>query len=250
MRGSLRGSTRRLAFTHEGERFLVDARRILADWNRSVDGVKPSPALSGPIRITATNDFGRLRLLPLLDRFQAQHPAVRIELHLGDGVVDLIEQNLDLALRNGPLPDSTLRSRPLVRSKRIICATPAYWRRRGKPARPADLAAHNCLVLHRPGVPFATWPFLVDGKPVAIRVRGDRVANDGGVLRHWAMHGHGIMIKNRWEVRRELDEGVLETALDDFALPHVDLFAVTPGRSPGRRVVALVDFLASQLRDG
>ncbi|MDH1265201.1 LysR family transcriptional regulator [Pseudomonas sp. GD03944] len=241
-------STRKLSFTHEGERFLADARRLLADWDDSVEGLRQGSQLKGPIRLTATSDFGRLKLVPLLDRFMALHPEIQVTLHLSDGVIDMIEHNLDLALRNGPLADSTLRSRLLVRSQRIICAAPGYWQRHGKPTHPEHLAGHNCLILHRPGVPFSTWPFEIDGKPVAVRVSGNRVANDGGVLRQWAMQGHGVMIKNRWEIRRELDDGTLETALDDFVPRHVDLFAVTPRRAPSRRVAALIDFLAEQFQ--
>lgn len=240
-------STRKLTFTHEGEQFLANARRLLIDWGNTIDAIRPERSLKGPVRITATSDFGRLKLTPIIDQFMELHPDIQVTLLLGDGVVDFIENNLDIALRNGPLVDSNLVSRALVRSQRIICATPGYWRSRGKPGHPEQLVDHNCLLLHRPGVAFSTWPFLVDGKTVSIRVSGNRIANDGGVLRSWAMLGYGIMIKNRWEVRRELDSGELETALDDFALPHVDLYAVTATSNPSRRVRAMVDFLADQL---
>ena len=240
-------STRKLTFTHEGEVFLAYARGLLADWDGSIDGIRQSGPLKGPIRMTATSDFGRRQLVPLVDRFMALHPQIQVTLHLGDGVVDLIEHNLDLAVRNGPLMDSNLRSRALIRSQRIICATPGYWKTHGKPSHPEQLAGHNCLILQRPGVPFATWPFMIAGKPMAVRVTGNRTANDGGVLRHWAMQGHGVMIKNRWEVRHEIEEGLLETALDEYVPPHVDLYAVTAGGAPSRRVSALVDFLAEEL---
>ncbi|MDR9751498.1 LysR family transcriptional regulator [Pseudomonas sp. SZMC_28357] len=240
-------STRKLTFTHEGEVFLAYARGLLADWDGSIDGIRQSGPLKGPIRMTATSDFGRRQLVPLVDQFMALHPQIQVTLHLGDGVVDLIEHNLDLAVRNGPLMDSNLRSRALIRSQRIICATPGYWKTHGKPSHPEQLAGHNCLILQRPGVPFATWPFMIAGKPMAVRVTGNRTANDGGVLRHWAMQGHGVMIKNRWEVRHEIEEGLLETALDEYVPPHVDLYAVTAGGAPSRRVSALVDFLAEEL---
>lgn len=241
-------STRRLTFTHEGELFLARARRLLADWDDAIEGIGQHGPLKGPIRMTATNDFGSQQLVPLIDRFMAAHPAIQISLHLGDGVVDLIENNLDLALRSGPLADSTLRARLLRRSQRVVCAAPSYWRAHGKPAHPDELARHNCLILHRPGVPFSSWPFTIDGKAAAVRVSGDRVANDGGVLRHWAVRGYGVMIKNGWEVRRELGDGTLETALEDFASPAVDFYAVTAGGAPSHRVAALIDFLAEALR--
>lgn len=240
-------STRKLTFTHEGHQFLLYARRFLADWEGSIEGVRQTGPLKGPIRMTATSDFGRVRLLPLVDRFMEIHPGIQVTLHLGDGVIDMIEHNLDLALRNGPLVDSSLRTRALVRSQRVICAAPVYWQAHGKPAHPDQLAAHNCLILHRPGAPFSAWPFVIEGKAFAVRVSGNRIANDGGVLRHWALQGHGVMIKNRWEVRREIDQGLLETVLDEFVPAHVDLYAVTTGGTPSRRVSALVDFLAAEL---
>lgn len=240
-------STRRLTFTHEGEQFLSDARRLLADWDGVIESVKQDGPLRGPIRMTATNDFGRLKLTPLLERFMEQHSGIRIELLLSDGIIDMIDNGLDLALRYGPLVDSTLRAKLLVNSRRVICASPKYWDARGRPTHPEQLAEHNCLILHRPGVSFATWPFLIDGRPVSVHVAGDRAANDASVLRYWAMLGHGVMIKNIWEIRREINDGLLETVLDDYVSSHVDLYAVTPGSLPSRRVSALVSFLAEQL---
>src|ERR1700733_16296370 len=99
-------STRRLSF-------LADARKLLADWDASIAGVQDGP-LRGPIRMTATQHFGRTEVAPLIDRFLDLHPAVQIALHLSDGVVDLVEQDIDLALRNGPLADSALKARLML----------------------------------------------------------------------------------------------------------------------------------------
>jgi DNA-binding transcriptional LysR family regulator len=241
-------TTRKLTFTHEGEQFLADAKQLLLHWEDSTNRLQQEETLKGPIRITATCDFGRVRLVPMIDLFNELHPEVDIYLHLGDGVVDMIENNIDLALRNGPLIDSNLRSRALVYSQRLICATPGYWEKYGKPEHPDCLANHNCLILHRTGVNYASWPFLIDGKVISIRVTGNRSANDSAVLRHWTMKGYGVMLKHRWEIQRELEHNLLSTALDDYALPHVDLYAVTSSGQSSKRVFALIDFLAEQMR--
>ncbi|KAF1015540.1 MAG: HTH-type transcriptional regulator DmlR [Stenotrophomonas maltophilia] len=243
-------STRSLAFTQEGERFLAEARRLLLQWDSALEDLGQAGALSGRVRITATRDFGRPQLAPLMDDFMALHPGVSVELHLSDGVVDLVGQNIDLAIRNGPLEDSSLRSPRLLHSQRVVCAAPAYRAQHGRPSHPAQLAGHNCLILHRPGVPFATCPFLVDGVTTAVRVAGDRAANDGSVLRRWAEQGVGVMMKYHWEIARELHDGTLETVLDGFALPAVDLFAVFAGDAPPRRVSAVIDHLAARLQEG
>jgi DNA-binding transcriptional LysR family regulator len=157
-------STRRLALTYEGQQFLSDARRLLADWDGAIALVQEGP-LRGPIKSTAPLEFGREELAPIVDRFLAQHPEVMITLHLADDVIELVERQIDLALRFGPLTDSTLKARLLLRANRVVCAAPSYWKTRGVPERPEDLANHNCLVQARPDAPFATWTFLTDGQP-------------------------------------------------------------------------------------
>jgi DNA-binding transcriptional LysR family regulator len=240
-------STRRLVFTHEGMLLLESARRIVADWDAAVTGSREDGPLSGPVRVTATNDFGRAQLRPLLDRFQALHPGVHMSLLLSDSTVDLIDEHIDLALRNGPLVDSGLHARLLVRGERLVCASPHYWRTHGKPTVPDDLTGHNCLILARPGAPLAIWPFRIGGKAHNVKVSGDRQASDGGVLREWALEGVGVIIKNRWDIRAELASNTLETALEEYVAEHVDLYAVYPAESPGRRVSALIQFLADEL---
>lgn len=243
----LKRSTRRLALTHEGEQLVADARRIVGEWDGLLAGLKQDGPLAGPIRIGATNDFGRTQLRPLLDAFQALHPGLRLTLLLSDSTVDLIHENIDLTLRSGPLPDSGLHARLLVRGDRLVCAAPAYWERAGRPTHPEQLAGHNCLVLARPDAPLAAWSFQADGKPFNVKVSGDRQASDGEVLRDWALEGSGVAFKNRWDVQRDLDAGRLEAVLDDFLAGPVDLYAVYPVSPASRRVAALVDYLAGAL---
>ncbi|WP_375460245.1 LysR substrate-binding domain-containing protein [uncultured Enterovirga sp.] len=240
-------STRKLVFTHEGERLLEDARRIVSDWDAAVTGLREDGPLTGPIRVSVTNDFGRRFLRPLLDAFQDDQPGIHVTLLLSDATLDLVEERIDLALRNGPLPDSTLRARLLIRGPRLVCASPGYWARHGKPKRPEDLAHHNCVILARPGAPLTAWPFRADDKPFTVKVRGDRQASDGDLMREWALAGRGVVIKNLWEIRADLEAGTLETALDEYVAGQVDLYAVTPG-PPSRRSAALVNFLAERLR--
>lgn len=242
-------STRKLVFTHEGEAMLADARRIVTEWDAAVRGLRENGPLSGPIRITATNDFGRVRLRPLLDTFQERHPGIHVTLHLSDNAVDLIEEHIDLAIRSGPLPDSTMRARLLIRGPRVICASPDYWSRAGVPQHPRELDDHNCMVLARPGAPLSTWSFRDAGKVLNIKVRGDRQASGGDVLREWSVAGLGVIAKNVWDIRSELVAGTLITTLDDYVPWQADLFALQAGAPPSRRVAALVDFLVDALSD-
>lgn len=243
-------TTRRLSLTPEGERFLLDCRRILADLDEAMGAVADRGPLRGDIRVTATNDLGRNTLAPLIHDFMEANPGVQVTLMLSDGVIDLVEDSYDLALRMGQLPDSGLTARLLMRGSRRICAAPSYWRRHGKPGHPRDLAGHNCMVLARPGAPQSSWQFQENGRVFGIRVHGDRTANDGGTLRHWAIAGAGVVLKSDLDITGDLAAGRLETVLDGFRLDDVNLYAVHPaGRRPSRRVAALINFLASRLKD-
>lgn len=236
-------STRRLTFTHEGETLLADARRIVSEWDAALHGLRQGSELSGPIRVTATNDFGRSRLRPLLDAFQVRYPKVHVSLILSDNVVNLIDERVDLAVRFGPLQDSGLQARLLQRGNRFICASPAYWDRHGRPAHPNDLLHHNCLVLARAGAPLSSWTFRDGEKTFSVKVRGDRQISDGAVLREWAVGGIGVISKNSQDIQDELNDGLLEQVLENYVAGPIDLFAVYPGSPPSRRVSALVDFL-------
>jgi DNA-binding transcriptional LysR family regulator len=240
-------TTRRLSLTPEGERFLVNCRRILTDLDEAMDAVSDRGPLRGEIRVTATNDFGRSTLAPLLHEFMEANPGVQIALTLSDAVVDIVEDSYDVALRMGELPDSGLTARLLMRGTRRICASPAYWRCHGRPEHPRDLARHNCIVLARPGAPQSSWQFQEKGRAFAVRVRGDRTANDGGALRAWAIASGGVVLKFDLDIAQDLAAGRLETVLDDFSTRAVNLHAVHPaGRHPSRRVAALLDFLTAR----
>lgn len=241
-------TTRRLSLTQEGERFLADCRRILGDLDEAMDGIADRGPLHGEIRVTATNDFGRNRLAPLIDSFMKLHPGVQVALMLTDAVLDLPEQGYDLALRVGQLRDSSLTARLLRRGTRQICASPAYWERHGRPEHPRDLAEHNCMVLARPGAPQSTWTFHEEAREFGVRVSGDRTANDGGALRSWAISGAGVVLKWNFDVEDDLAAGRLESVLDAFAIEENNLYAVHPaGRHPARRVTAFIDYLAARL---
>ncbi|WP_395697780.1 LysR family transcriptional regulator [Methylocella sp.] len=239
-------STRRLALTPEGERFLDQCRLVVRDLDEAIDLVSGDGPLRGIIRLSALNDFARSHLSGLIDDFLSLHPEVRFDLSLGDEVVDLIEGGYDLGLRTGPLSDSRLQARLILRSGRSVCAAPAYWARHGKPAHPEDLARHNCLVLSRRGDPQSVWHFRDGADSVSVHVAGDRMSNDGGLLRLWAISGSGVVLKSDYDIAADLSSGHLETALDDFKQKEVNLYAVhAAGRQPPRRVQAFIDYLAS-----
>lgn len=239
-------TTRRLSLTPEGERLLENARRILEDIDRTLDKLAEDSSLSGDIRITTTNDLGRSRIAPLVDSFMAEHPRLRIQLMLTDAVVDLVQEGFDLGIRTGPLQDSRLKARLLTRGGRRICASPDYWARAGRPAHPRDLASHNCMVLARPGAPQNNWRFVEDEREYAVKVEGNRSANDGEALRRWALDGAGVVLKADWDIMDDRAAGRLESVLDSYVSDSVNLYAVYAAARPTpRRITAFVDHLVA-----
>lgn len=237
-------STRTLSLTPEGARFCEKCRKILGDLDEAIDQLTDNGPLKGAIRITSVNDFGRTHLSSFIDRFLEIHPMVRFDLSLGDEVVDLITDGYDMAIRTGPLPDSQLSARAIVHGGRSVCASPAYWTKYGKPEHPNDLAEHNCLVLSRSVNPQNVWLFQDDGRPLPVHVTGNRTANDGGLLRHWAVSGNGVVLKSDIDIRDDLKAGRLETALDEFKQEQVNLYIVhASGQHLSRRVRAFVEYL-------
>ncbi|WP_434046600.1 MULTISPECIES: LysR family transcriptional regulator [Sorangium] len=243
-------STRRLRLTEEGERYLVDCRRILEEVERSEACIRRGQgALRGSLRVTAPSDLGRGRLRPILDAFAEAHPRIRVYVHLSDEVVDLVRGGFDMALRVGQLEGNSLTARRLATGHRVVCAAPSYWARHPRPSAPADLAHHDCLLWTPEGRNEAIWTFAADGDGTqAIRVSGRRSSNDGDLVRAWALAGLGVAQKSFWDVDRDLEAGRLESVLNRF-VRAADLSVVYPsGRHLPRRARALVDHLVESFR--
>jgi DNA-binding transcriptional LysR family regulator len=162
----LQRSTRSLTLTHEGERFLEAARgalRALDDAVADVSQAARSPA--GRVRMTVGAAFGRRWVLPALPRLLERHPELRIELDLDNRPVDLVASGHDIGIFGGHVPDSSLVARPICRLPLVLVASPAYLRRAGVPASPADLAAHACIGVRLSGGGVRPWFFRPRGKP-------------------------------------------------------------------------------------
>jgi DNA-binding transcriptional LysR family regulator len=133
-----------------------------------------------------------------------------MRLQFSDRIADVYSQPVDIALRYGRPPDSSLIALPIAPdNRRILCAAPTYLQRCGTPRTPAELVDHNCLSFALAGLIHDRWRFHRDGHEENIQVRGNRVSDDGDIVRRWALAGHGIAYKSRLDVIRELQAGSL-----------------------------------------
>lgn len=251
-------TTRRMGLTPEGEIYLEHARRLLAgieSMEMALSGASQAP--QGLLRVNATLGFGRSHIAPLLSQFVRKHPRVDLQLQLSVDPPRLADDVFDVCFRFGPPPDSRAVARFVASNRRVLVAAPAYLRRNGTPAIPADLVKHNCIGIRQGDDAYGQWRFTpmrrrrsATTKPQTVSIRGNLTTNDGGVAVNWALEGHGILLRAQWDVQRYLDSGRLVQVLADFDSPDADIYAVYPQQHRGSvRVQALVEFVVSQLAD-
>jgi len=243
----LNRTTRRLSLTEVGAAFYERCARIVSELEEAELAVTQlSSEPRGTLKLNAPVTFGQLQIAPAVPELLARHPELRIDMLLSDRVVDLVEEGFDVAIRIGPLPDSTLVARRLAPDRRVVCGTPGYLERHGRPRTPADLEAHNCLGYSFLGAQ-SEWRFRGPRGERAQRVRGNFQANNGEVLRAALLQGLGLALMPTFIVGRDLSAGRLEAVLEEHELPPGGVYAVYPhGRHLSPKVRALVDFLATR----
>ncbi len=238
-------TTRSLHLTDEGATYYENCSRLLseieeADAAVSAGRVEPR----GPLKVALPASFGHLHVAPLIPRFAARYPNVQLLLSLSDRTVSVIEEGFDLAVRIAKLADSSLAARRLAPNHRVVCASPDYLRRHGRPQTPDDLAGHNCLTT---GDLSATWEYIDEkGRGGAVRVTGNHACDNWEVLREWAIAGLGIALKSTWDVREQLENGSLVSLFPAYTFDaDVAIYAVYPHRRllPAK-TRAFIEFLA------
>lgn len=248
----LHRTTRQLHATPEGAALAEQGRALVEDLEALTGGLRQGATeVTGTLRVTLPASFGRQYISPLLPEFLARYPRVKLSVNLNDQMLDLVGSGFDLGIRVGALGDSSLVARQLAVNRRVLCASPDYLRRQGTPRTPADLAAHDCLLLVGSQGRQDVWRFDDGhGGEIAQRVNGHFESNLGELLRDAVVAGLGIAMHSIWHVHEELRAGRLQVLLPDYPLAATGIHAVMPQRRlVPPRVRAFVDFLAERLGD-
>ncbi|MEM8952100.1 MAG: LysR family transcriptional regulator [Pseudomonadota bacterium] len=248
----LNRTTRSLSLTEAGGLYLERARRILAEVEEarlSVTQLEADPR--GTLRLNLPTAFGRAHVVPMLPGFLSQYPDLSLDLSLTDAFVDLVEEGIDLAIRIGELKDSSLVARKLAPNIRVLCASPAYFKKAGRPSTPADLRDHNCLIYKR-GNDRVVWHFRgPDGDIEDVDASGDFQSNNTEALVSMVHAGQGLAIMPTWLVGSDIAEGRLQTVFDDYTVSPTALdtgiYAIFPyNRHLSPKVRACVDALVAR----
>lgn len=246
----LNRTTRTMSVTHEGEIYLADGARILADIEALERTIGSSRALpKGLLRVNASFGFGRKHIGPAVSEFSKRFPEVEVQLLLSERPLNLADQAFDVGIRIGELPDARIIARKIAINRRLLCAAPAYLKQHPAPTAPRDLQAHACIVLRENEAAYGSWHLSRGKRQETIKVRGALSSNDGETVLAWALAGHGILMRSEWDVAPYLRSGRLRQVLEDWALPPSDIFAVYPERlNLSAKVSAFVDFLAARFK--
>jgi DNA-binding transcriptional LysR family regulator len=244
----LNRTTRRMSLTDAGQQYYERSRQILGELEDAellVSSARRKPA--GTLSLTAPVLYGKLKVVPVVAEYRTRFPEVAVRLLLLDRNVNLIEEGLDLAIRIGALADSSLVAVELARVRRVVCASPAYLRRRGVPKHPRELAKHACLSLSVVA-PADQWHFREQGRELAVKLRPVFVSNSADAVIAMAEAGAGVGVALSYQVERQLAQRRLRLVLDEFSPPAVPVSALYPhGRLTAAKVREFLSLSAAAL---
>lgn len=243
-----RGS-RRLELTDAGQSYVAACRKILEDVveaERAASGEYRAPR--GELVIAAPIVFGRLHVLPIVGAFLKAYPDIEVRLTLADRVVNILEEHVDVALRIGELPDSSLIASRVGLIRRVVCASPDYLEARGTPVEPNDLESHDCVTFE--GLMSSrSWTFWDNGTPQAVAIHSRLVVNTAESAVDMAVAGLGLTRLLSYQIEAPLAEGKLAIVLEQFEPPQVPVSLVygSSGLLP-LKLRAFLDFAMPRLK--
>ena len=216
----LNRSTRRLFLTDAGELYYKKCLEIIESVNETEHllqkGVKE---VKGTLKIVAPKDIGKQYIFKIISEFSTLYPEIVPYLYLNDHMVNTIDAGVDIVIGYGELADSSLISRKLATSKRVLCASPQYLEKYGTPLTPENLENHNCLAMLRSHEELKIWHFQSNSESKeskkSITVTPKRFSDDGEVIRYWALEGEGIALKSELDIQTDLKANRLVTVLDN-----------------------------------
>lgn len=243
-------NTRRLYLTDTGQEFFQRARTILADL-RDAESTVNAAALNptGVLRVTASLSFSMHHIAPLLREYTDRYPNVTVHVEAANRYLDIIDNNIDVAIRNREYePDSNITIRRLAETRRILVASPGYLARHGVPQGLDDLQRHKLLIYTHANNPYELRFSRAD-EHRTVSVKGLLESNDGQILRAAALDGMGILVQPSYIVYDDVVAGRLVPMLDDWDLPRLTINLAYPSRKHlSAKVRTFIDFMAAHFK--
>lgn len=240
-------TTRRSQPTPAGLAFHARLKTALADIDLArSELVEHGARIDGSLRIGGSTQFSAPHVVPVIAAFMERYPEVDVELVVSDRRADLQRERLDAAIRLGHLPASRMHARQLGLLRLVTVGAPGYFARHGRPREPADLRRHAC-VIRRAGEDARRWSYRRGRQTRTVDVDGRFSSDNAAACNAAVAAGLGIGIASLWQVRELIDQGRLQTVLDDWQLPGQPVHIVwPPGRQLPARTRAFIDFIAAR----
>lgn len=244
----LHRTTRTVSLTEQGDAVFQRAQRILDEVDRMTEEVSNARVdLSGKLRLCTSSGFGRNRLSAAISEFARLHPLLEIQLELLDRPVDLVGEGFQLDIRIGTVNDPSLIARRIARNARIVCAAPDYLMRYGTPTDLTQLAQHRCIEIRERDRDFGLWMLRGPNGTETVRIHGPLSASNGEIVHHWAIDGHGVILRSSWDVAPSIEKGQLVRILPEYE-QEANVWAVYPARlTASAKVRVFVEFLEAWL---
>jgi DNA-binding transcriptional LysR family regulator len=242
-------TTRGLTATEAGLNYYERARRSIEEADEAELAARGAgTSLTGKLRVAAAVTFTRIHVMPRLPEFLQQHPDLEIEVVLDDRNIDLVKEGVDVALRMGKLPDSSLAARRIASGPHVVVGTPAYFARVGEPTTPSDLDAYEAVIYDQGGAG-ADWTFQRDGTEIAVKLNGRLRVSAAEGVRAAVLADAGLAITSEWMFTPEIANGTVKIVLQDWELPQIDLWAVFPaGRTATTKARTFSQFVQQVMR--
>lgn len=244
----LHRNTRNIELTSYGQTVYLWAQEILLDITTMSEAlIDTADALKGDLTITSSLGLGRQHIAPLLSQFSNEYPGINIRFETTDKVQDLIAQHVDLDIHVGNQIAPNLIAKKIANNRRILCASPDYIEKNGKPNSLSELSNHSCLVIRERDSSYAIWKLSSKNEEQHIKVTGHLSSNNGELVRYWSLAGQGIMLRSIWDIGNEIKNGRLIQVLPDY-WQEADIWAIYPVRlSNSAKLKACVQFLLENI---
>jgi len=243
-------TTRVVRLTEAGRRYAEDCKRILADWaeaDESVSGLHGTP--QGALTVTAPALFGARHVMPVVTNYLERYPQVQVACWFLDRVVNLVEEGVDVAVRIGELPDSSLQAVRVGQVRRVVVSSPGYLAANGRPEQPEDLARHT-LVAASGVSPQPQWRFVRDGEPLTVALQPRLITTSNDAALAAALGGFGLTRLLSYQVQDAVADGRLAPVLTAFEPPALPVHVVhREGRHASLKARAFIDLTVSLLRE-
>ncbi|WP_281558210.1 LysR family transcriptional regulator [Thalassomonas sp. RHCl1] len=224
-------STRQLRLSVMGERYLPQCIHALEILNNAQQNLlSDQDEINGELRLTTSSDLGRNFIMPWLDKLAEQHPQLTLKLILNDHTLDFYRDSVDVALRYGSPTDSNLYGFKICEVPRVLCASPSYVSAHSAPEHPRELPAHNGLFYQLSGIVHDTWKFTRDKHIYSAKITGNRVANDGDLVRRWCVAGKGLALKSAIDMSEDLLTQKVVSLMPQYRPTPTELWLICPSK--------------------